>query len=340
MSKKILVTGGTGFIGSHTVLDLLKSGYTPIIVDNFSNSEQHILDRIKDISGVDELIFVEKDCTDYSQMSQVFKDHHLSGVIHFAAFKAVGESFSKPLEYHYNNVNSLNVILKCMREYEVSNLVFSSSCTIYGNTTESPVSEVSKKFPATSPYGRTKVYCEQAVSDVYNEPNSKLSTIMLRYFNPVGAHPSGKLGELPLGAPNNLVPYITQTAIGKREELVIFGDQYDTPDGTCVRDYVHVCDISRAHVLALKHLENESKQLEAINLGSESGASVMEVVNTFEKASGVKVNYRVGPARKGDVSTVYAQVVKAKSLINWSPEFTLSEALEHAWQWEKYLTEI
>jgi len=336
--KNILVTGGAGFIGSHTILELVKAGFNPIILDNFCNSERFIIDNLKDLTGKKDLIIYEADCTVKSEVMEVFKNESIDGVIHFAAYKAVGESFSKPLAYHKNNVNSLTVLLECMRENDVTNLVFSSSCTVYGNTEDSPVSESSIKNIPTSPYGRTKAYCETILTDNNISDDCNLNAVMLRYFNPIGAHPSGKLGELPLGPPNNLVPYITQTAIGVREKLTIFGGDYDTPDGTCVRDYIHVVDVALAHVAALNWVQSQEKVLEAFNLGSGKGDSVLHVVKTFEDCSGEKLNYVIGPRRVGDVTTVYADPSKAKRILDWGTSYTLRDALTHAWQWQKELS--
>ena len=337
--KNILVTGGAGFIGSHTVIELVKNGLNPILIDNFSNSEKFVLDNISKLCH-QEIVCHEIDCTEQTAVDAVFEKHEIHGVIHFAAFKAVAESFKKALEYHKNNVNSMNVILESMKKYKVKNLVFSSSCTVYGDPEEFPVMENSKKNPPTSPYGASKVYCERILSDVYSQENSELNAIMLRYFNPIGAHPSALLGELPLGSPNNLVPYITQTAAGVRKKLTIFGKDYDTPDGTCLRDYIHVVDVARAHVLALKWISIQEKNLSAINLGSGKGISVLEVVRAFEKVSGLDLNYHFGERRVGDIAEVWADSSKANSVLNWQPEFSLEDAMLHAWQWEKKIREI
>jgi len=336
--KNILVTGGAGFIGSHTILELIKSGFNPIVLDNFCNSERFIIDNLKNLTGKKDLKVYEADCTIKAEVTEVFRKESIDGVIHFAAYKAVGESFSKPLEYHANNVNSLTVLLECMKEFEVTNLVFSSSCTVYGDTEDSPVSENSIKNAPTSPYGRTKAYCEAILKDNNSSDGCNLNAVILRYFNPIGAHPSAKLGELPLGPPNNLVPYITQTAIGIRDELTIFGGDYNTPDGTCVRDYIHVVDVALAHLAALHWVHTQEKALEVFNLGSGKGDSVLHVVKTFEECTGEKLNYSVGPRRIGDVSTVYADPSKAKRILGWETKFTLGDALTHAWQWQKQLS--
>ncbi len=335
--KNILVTGGAGFIGSHTVVELISNGFNPIIVDNFSNSERFVLKNIKQLTNYTNLRLYETDCTVFSDMDKIFEEEEIHGVIHFAAFKAVGESVLHALKYHKNNVNSMNVILECMKKHQVDDLVFSSSCTVYGDPEGSQVSEESPKNPPTSPYGRTKVYCEAAITDVHAEKDSSLNTVMLRYFNPIGAHESGLLGELPLGPPNNLVPYITQTAAGIREKLIIFGSDYDTPDGTCVRDYIHVVDVAKAHVSALQWLQNEKYSLEAVNLGSGKGDSVLSVVNTFEKVSGLELNYEIGERRVGDVSALCADPSKAKRLFDWETTHSLEDALRDAWRWQEGL---
>lgn len=332
--KNILVTGGAGFIGSHTVLELVENGFNPIIVDNFCNSEKFILQNINELCNA-EIKTYELDCTELSQMQVVFQENDIHGVIHFAAYKAVAESFNKSLDYHRNNVNSMTVILECMRQFEISNLVFSSSCTVYGDPDEFPVNEDSPKNSPTSPYGASKVYCEQILRDLHVQKGSNLNGVMLRYFNPIGAHPSGKIGELPLGSPNNLVPYITQTAAGLREKLTIFGRDYETPDGTCVRDYIHVVDVARAHVLALKWISEKSNQLSAFNLGSGKGNSVLEVVKAFEKVSGEHLNYEFGERRIGDVAEVWADPSLAVKTLNWQAKYSLNDAMLHAWNWEK-----
>ncbi len=335
--KKILVTGGAGFIGSHTVIELLNAGYEPVILDNFSNSEPFIIDRLKELSGFSSLKVYEVDCTDYNAVEDVFSKESFDGVIHFAARKAVGESFSIPLEYHFTNLNSLNVVLASMKKFKVSHLVFSSSCTVYGNAEDSPVTEDSIKNSPTSPYGRSKAFSEAIIQDAHRADDSVLSAVLLRYFNPIGAHPSAQIGELPLGPPNNLVPYITQTAAGLRECLTIFGNDYNTEDGTCVRDYIHVVDVAKAHVSALSWIEKQPRTIDSFNLGSGKGDSVLKVVNTFKSVNQVELKTTIGPRRIGDVTEVYADPSKAKNVLGWQTEYSLEDALKHAWKWQESL---
>ena len=333
--RKILVTGGAGYIGSHTVVELLAQGYEPIIVDNFSNSERTVLDRLEQLTNKT-LICHEGDCTDREFMNSVFQQHNPEGAIHFAAFKAVGESVEKPLAYYQNNIDSLIVLLESMRDHGCEKLVFSSSCTVYGQPDVLPVTETSPMKTAESPYGYTKQVCERIIEDtVYAEKT--LSAIALRYFNPIGAHPSALIGELPLGVPNNLVPFVTQTAAGLREKLTVFGDDYDTSDGTCIRDYIHVVDLARAHVKALDYLNQGDGEYEAINVGTGTGSSVLEVVQAFERASGEKLNYSIGPRRPGDVEKTYASVEYAEQTLGWTAELSLEEALADSWRWQQSL---
>lgn len=333
--RKILVTGGAGYIGSHTVVELLAQGYEPIIVDNFSNSERTVLDRLEQLTNKT-LICHEGDCTDREFMNSVFQQHNPEGAIHFAAFKAVGESVEKPLAYYQNNIDSLIVLLESMRDHDCEKLVFSSSCTVYGQPDVLPVTETSPMKTAESPYGYTKQVCERIIEDtVYAEKT--LSAIALRYFNPIGAHPSALIGELPLGVPNNLVPFVTQTAAGLREKLTVFGDDYDTSDGTCIRDYIHVVDLARAHVKALDYLNQGDGEYEAINVGTGTGSSVLEVVQAFERASGEKLNYSIGPRRPGDVEKTYASVEYAEQTLGWTAELSLEEALADSWRWQQSL---
>ncbi|WP_114777560.1 UDP-glucose 4-epimerase GalE [Botryobacter ruber] len=332
--KKILVTGGAGYIGSHTVVELHEAGYEPVIIDNFSNSKESALDGITAITG-QQFRCYRVDCTNAAAMREVFEQEPgLEGVIHFAAYKAVGESVEKPLEYYHNNVGSLVALLQVMREFNVTNLVFSSSCTVYGIPENLPVTEQTPVQKANSPYGNTKKICEEILSDVAQSA-STLRSIALRYFNPIGAHPSAKIGELPLGVPNNLVPFITQTAAGIREQLTIFGEDYDTADGTCVRDYVHVVDLAKAHVTAVERLlEAKGDKIEFFNVGTGSGNTVLEAVQAFERATGVKVNYKVGPRRAGDVPKIYADVTKATEVLGFRTNSTLEEAMKSAWDWQ------
>ncbi len=333
--SKILVTGGAGYIGSHTVVELHNAGYIPIIIDNFCNSEKSAITGTERIIGTNVKLY-EGDCNDSRFMESVFEsEENISGCIHFAAYKAVGESVSNPLKYYGNNVHSLVVLLDTMRKYKVANIVFSSSCTVYGQPDALPVTEESPVKPAKSPYGNTKQICEAILKDIM-ESGENIKTISLRYFNPIGAHPSSNIGELPIGIPNNLIPFLTQSAIGIRGELVVFGDDYDTVDGSCIRDYIHVVDLAKAHVKALLVLENiqETNYLDFINLGTGNGNSVLEVINTFESNTGIKVNYRIGPRREGDVVKVWADVKKAKDTLDWAAEFSLSDSLADAWNWQ------
>jgi UDP-glucose 4-epimerase len=336
---KILVTGGTGFIGSHTTVELLQKGYDVVIADNLSNSEEWIVDRIEEIAG-NRPYFEKIDCCNLSDLKKLFLLHSdIKAVIHFAAFKAVGESVAAPLSYYRNNLVSLINLLDCMKETKISNLVFSSSCTVYGEPQYLPVDENHPVQKAESPYGNTKQIGEEIIMDASLGGN--LNGICLRYFNPIGAHPTAKIGELPQGVPNNLVPFITQTAIGKRKELKVFGNDYPTPDGSCIRDYIHVVDLAKAHVVAVERLlkaKNKSR-FEVFNLGTGNGASVLEVVNAFEKVSGEKLNYSIAPRRPGDVIKVYADTTFANQELGWKTELSLEEALLSAWKWEKHLNQ-
>ncbi|PRY11004.1 UDP-glucose 4-epimerase [Pontibacter ummariensis] len=331
---KILVTGGAGYIGSHTVVELVEAGYEPIIVDNFSNSEESSLEGITAIVGY-QVPCHRVDCTDAAAMRQVFeKEKDVQGVIHFAAYKAVGESVEQPLKYYHNNVGSLVTLLQIMEEFRMYNLVFSSSCTVYGIPEQLPVTEQTPVQKANSPYGNTKKVCEEILTDLANS-GSKMQSIALRYFNPIGAHPSAKIGELPLGVPNNLVPFITQTAAGIREQLTIFGNDYDTPDGTNIRDYVHVVDLAKAHVVAVARLlEGKVDALEFFNVGTGQGTSVLEAVQAFERATGQKLNYKIGERRQGDVPKIFADVTKATEELGFKTTSTLEEAMKSAWDWQ------
>ncbi|WP_426058262.1 UDP-glucose 4-epimerase GalE [Hymenobacter sp. B1770] len=336
---KILVTGGAGYIGSHAVVELYQAGYQPVIVDNFSNSEESALAGIESILGV-AVPTHRIDCADETALRGVFEaEPNIAGVIHFAAFKAVGESVQKPLAYFQNNVGSLLTLLAVMPEFGVENLVFSSSCTVYGIPDALPVTEATPTKPASSPYGRTKQMCEEIIHDVSGAPNNKLRTILLRYFNPIGAHESAKIGELPLGVPNNLVPFITQTAAGIREKLTIFGNDYDTPDGTNIRDYIHVVDLAKAHIVAVQRLLDHKADeiVETFNVGTGNGNTVLEVVQTFEKASGQKLNYVIGPRRPGDVPAIYADATKAEQVLGFKTESSLADSLASAWKWQEQL---
>jgi len=332
---KIIVTGGAGYIGSHTVVELLASGYEPVIVDNFSNSDKSVLDGLQKILGVKVKMY-EGDCTDKAFIHDVFKIEDPGGAIHFAAFKAVGESVEKPLKYYHNNIESLTVLLDNMLNFGCKNLVFSSSCTVYGTPNKLPVTEKSAIKKAESPYGYTKQVAEKIIEDtVKSSPG--LSAVALRYFNPIGAHQSSNIGELPLGIPSNLIPFVTQTAAGIREELVVFGIDYNTPDGSNIRDYIHVVDLARAHVKTLAYIEQNSNQYDIFNIGTGTGNSVLEVIETFKKVTGQKLPYRIGERRPGDVEQVYASVDKAKKSLGWEAELSLEDALRDAWNWQKTL---
>lgn len=336
--EKIVVTGGAGYIGSHTCVELINAGFEPIIIDNFSNSEKAVIAQLEKLTK-QEITLEEGDCNDADFLASVFQKHApIGGVIHFAAFKAVGESSVKPLEYYSNNLLSTINLLKVMNDNGVSNLVFSSSCTVYGQPDQLPVTELSPIKPAESPYGRTKQMCEDIISD-FQKSVDAFKSISLRYFNPIGAHPTGLIGELPLGTPNNLVPFITQTGAGIREQLTVFGNDYDTKDGTCVRDYIHVVDLSKAHIAALqKMIENtDDKYQDVFNIGTGTGHTVLEVVKTFEEASGVKLNYVIGDRRSGDVEKVYADVSKATAQLNWKATISLRKSLKDAWNWQQQL---
>ena len=333
---KIIVTGGAGFIGSHTVVDLLENGFEPIIVDDFRNSKPFILDNLKKILNRDFKSY-DIDCGDVDKLSVVFKKEKPDGIIHFAADKAVNESVNNPLKYYHNNITTLVNILKVVEQYPIKSFVFSSSCTVYGIPKNVPVSEKSPIQPAFSPYGFTKQVGEQLLKD-FALTNPKTAISLLRYFNPIGAHPSGLIGELPLGVPNNLIPFITQTAIGIRKSLTVNGNDYETPDGTCIRDYIHVVDLASAHVLALKNSKKQNEPL-VVNIGTGKGSSVLEVINSFEKVNGVKLNYSIGPRRDGDAPSVYADNSLVKKMLGWENKYNLDDALKHAWQWEKNLAD-
>ncbi len=334
--KKILVTGGMGYIGSHTVVELLSAGLDVVIVDNLSNSSTDVLKGIEKITGIVPA-FVEADCKDAEAMDRLFTEHKIDAVIHFAASKAVGESVEKPLLYYSNNLNSLLTILQTMQKHQVENIVFSSSCTVYGEPDKLPVTEQTPRKEAESPYGNTKKICEDILSDSC-KAYENMHCIALRYFNPIGAHPSAAIGELPLGVPANLVPYITQTAIGIRKQLSVFGDDYNTPDGSCIRDFIHVVDLAKSHVTAVKRLINADykSNYEIFNIGTGKGASVLELLNTFETATGKKVPYKIVERRKGDIEKIYADASYANNELGWKAESTLSEILLSAWRWEVF----
>lgn len=331
MKKNILVTGGAGYIGSHTCLALLQAGYSVLVADNLSNSKQESLKRIQALSGK-KLQFYRVDICDKKELSAIFHRHEISAVIHFAGYKAVGESVEKPLEYYHNNVYGSIVLAEVMREHKVRALVFSSSATVYGMDNKVPFRE-DAPTSATNPYGRTKLFIEHIFSDL-SVANPSWRVILLRYFNPVGAHPSGEIGEDPNGIPNNLMPFVTQVAVGRLKELRVFGDDYDTPDGTGVRDYIHVMDLAEGHVKALEAAKS-GKGRDIINLGTGCGYSVLDVVKTFEKVNGVSIPYRITARRPGDIAASYADVKKAEKVLKWKAWRSLEDMVRDAWNWQK-----
>ncbi len=338
MNKLILVTGGTGYIGSHTVVELMNEGYDVVIIDNLSNSEKSVLDGIVEITGR-RPYFEQFDICDKEKVRNFFQVYKkLDAIIHFAAYKAVGESVEKPLMYYQNNMNTLMNLLEGMIQYEVPNIVFSSSATVYGQPDALPVNESAPFKPADSPYGNTKQIAEEIIRDTV-KANPGLNAISLRYFNPIGAHPSALIGELPRGVPNNLVPFITQTAIGIRDELKVFGDDYNTPDGSAIRDYINVVDLAKAHVVSINRMlgKKSKSNLEIFNLGTGKGSSVLEIVNVFEKVTGEKLKYSIVGRRQGDVESVYADTKYANEELGWKAEVGLDETLLSAWKWEKYI---
>ncbi len=335
---KILVTGGLGYIGSHTVVELINSGYEPVIVDDLSNSDPKILEQLSKIIGFKPAFYEMDLCDEQKVKALVAAEPDISGIIHFAAFKAVGESVAKPLKYYRNNFYSLVNILNAYEGQPV-NIVFSSSCTVYGQPDVLPVTEDAPVKPAESPYGNTKQISEEILRDAVASGSAQ-KVIALRYFNPVGAHETALIGELPIGVPQNLIPFITQTAIGKREKITVFGDDYNTKDGSCVRDYIHVVDLAKAHVAALKLMEKPGfKGYDVYNLGTGEGNSVLEIINAFESATGVKLNYEIGPRRGGDVEQVWGDVTKSEKGLGWRAELGIGTMMSSAWEWEKYLSE-
>lgn len=334
--KKILVTGGLGFIGSHTVVELQNEGFEVVIIDNLSNTTIEVLDNITSITHKKPAYF-NIDLKDKSAVKSFFKNNKIDGIIHFAAYKAVGESVRKPLEYYENNIGSLVYILQEMRANNLNNFIFSSSCTVYGQADELPITENAPIKPAESPYGNTKQIGEEIINDVTIV--SDLKAVALRYFNPIGAHESAKIGELPIGVPENLIPYVVQTVAGIREQLSVFGSNYDTPDGTAVRDYIHVVDLAKAHIIALKRLlDGKNKaSFEIFNLGTGKGNSVLEVLNSFENITGKKVNYKLVDRREGDITAAYADTSLANTELGWKAELSLDEALLSAWKWQQTL---
>jgi UDP-glucose 4-epimerase len=332
---KILVTGGLGFIGSHTVVELQNQGFEVVIVDDLSNSSEEVVNGITAITNK-KPVFEKLDLREKAKVQEFFKKHQdISGVIHFAASKAVGESVGNPLLYYENNINALVYLLQELKELPEANFIFSSSCTVYGQAEKMPITEDAPVQAAMSPYGNTKQIGEEIIIDTAKVTN--ISAILLRYFNPIGAHPSAAIGELPLGVPQNLVPFITQTGLGLRQELSVYGDDYPTTDGTCVRDYIHVVDLAKAHVIALKRLLDKKnlEKVETFNLGTGTGSSVLEVIQSFEKVSGQKLPYKIVDRRAGDVISAYANTDKANNVLGWKAESTLDEAMESAWKWEQ-----
>lgn len=335
MATKILVTGGTGYIGSHTVVELQQAGYEVVIIDNLSNSNRDVLKGIEAITGVAP-VFVEGDCTDLDTLKKLFEQNPgIKGIINFAASKAVGESVQKPLLYYRNNLTTLINLLECMPLYGVKGIVFSSSCTVYGEPDVNPIDESAPIKPATSPYGNTKQISEEIITDFIHS-GAPVKSIILRYFNPIGAHPSAKIGELPLGVPQNLVPYLTQAAAGIRKELTVFGDDYNTPDGSCIRDYIDVVDLAKAHVVAMKRMLDgkDTDSIEIFNLGTGRGVSVLELINAFEKATGVSVPHKIGDRREGDIEKIWAIPDKANKVLGWTAETPVEQTLANAWKWQ------
>lgn len=340
MKDKILVTGGTGYIGSHTTVELQKAGYDVVIIDNLSNSNIGVLDGIEAITGI-RPVFVKGDCTDIETLRKLFKENPgIKGIINFAASKAVGESVHKPILYYRNNLGTLLNLLECMPEYGVKGIVFSSSCTVYGEPDKNPIDETAPIKPATSPYGNTKQISEEIITDVIHS-GAPIKSIILRYFNPIGAHESALIGELPVGVPQNLVPYLTQAAAGIRKELTVFGDDYNTPDGSCIRDYIDVVDLAKAHVTAMKRmLDNpDTDAIEIFNLGTGRGLSVLELINNFERATGVKVPYHIGARREGDIEKIWAEPTKANTVLGWKAEVPVDATMRNAWAWQCRLAE-
>jgi len=339
LTKKILVTGGAGYIGAHTVVELINAGYDPVIIDDLSKSDRTLLAGIEKITGR-KVDFYKGDCCDKEFVIGVFKTAGpFSSVLHFAAYKSVGESVEKPLMYYQNNIDSLVTVLDVMKENGVADLIFSSSCTVYGQPDHIPVDESAPFKRAESPYGATKQMCERILEDAHL---NGYRVVSLRYFNPIGAHPSAEMGELPVGAPNNLVPYITQTAAGVRDKLTVFGNDYDTPDGSCLRDFIHVVDLAIAHVKAMEYLVKrpEKKLVEAFNVGTGIGVSVLQLLDKFIKVTGVKLNYVIGPRRPGDVEKVYADPSKVNAALQWETKYSVEDSLRDAWRWEKKVRNI
>jgi len=334
MTKQILVTGGLGFIGSHTVVELQNAGYNVVIIDDLSNTTIEVLDQITEITGK-KPSFEQIDLRIKSDVKTFFDQYNIDGIIHFAAFKAVGESMHNPLDYYENNISALVYILQEMRDRKLDHFIFSSSCTVYGQADELPITEKAPVKKAESVYGNTKQIGEEIIADTTKSHN--LNAIALRYFNPIGAHPTTKIGELPIGVPQNLIPFITQTAAGKRAELSVYGNDYDTNDGTAIRDYIHVVDLAKAHIAALERLINHQnkEKFEFFNVGTGVGSSVLEVINAFEKANNLKLNYKIVDRRPGDITAAYADTHIANTELNWKSEINLETAMKSAWEWQK-----
>jgi UDP-glucose 4-epimerase len=341
MKQKILVTGGTGYIGSHTAIELIEDGNEVVIIDNLHNSEADVIDRIGQITGIKPELAVFDLCDSEKLKAFFNKNNDIAGIIHFAAYKAVGESVNKPLDYYRNNLLSLINLLESMKAFRIPVMVFSSSCTVYGQPEKLPVSEDSPIQPAVSPYGNTKQICEEIIRDTV-AADKNIKAIALRYFNPIGAHPSALIGELPRGVPENLVPYITQTAYGLRKELKVFGNDYNTPDGSCIRDYLHVVDLAKAHVTAVKRLiDNKNKEnYEIFNLGTGKGVSVLEAIKSFEHVTGIRLNYHITGRRAGDIEKIWADPTLANKELGWKTVISLDESMRTAWEWEKYIRKI
>lgn len=339
MAKKILVTGGTGYIGSHTVVELQQAGYDVVIIDNLSNSNAEVIEGITRITGK-RPVFDKLDCTDRAALKALFQKYTFDGIIHFAASKAVGESVQQPLMYYRNNLVSLINLLELMPEYHVKGIVFSSSCTVYGEPDSNPIDENAPIKPAASPYGNTKQINEEIIRD-FIASGAPVKSIILRYFNPIGAHPSAEIGELPLGVPQNLVPYITQTGMGIRQQLNVFGDDYDTPDGSCIRDFINVVDLAKAHVTAIERMltDQSDEKVEIFNLGTGTGLSVLELIRLFEKVSGKPLNYQIVGRRAGDIEQIWAQPDKANNILGWKAEVAIEDTMASAWKWQQRLRE-
>lgn len=340
MKGKILVTGGAGYIGSHTTVELQNAGYEVVSIDNLSNSTIDSIDGIEKITGI-KPYFEKIDCNDLPALKELLRKHPgINGIIHFAASKAVGESIHKPLLYYRNNIDSLLNLLQLMPEYNVKGIVFSSSCTVYGEPDTNPIDEAASIKPATSPYGNTKQINEEIITD-YIRSGAPIKSIILRYFNPIGAHPTAEIGELPNGVPQNLIPFITQTAIGVRECLSVFGDDYNTPDGSCIRDFINVVDLAKAHVVAMDRMlqDKSDSPLETFNIGTGRGVSVLELINGFEKVNDVKLNYKIVDRREGDIEKIWAEPTRANSVLGWKAVETLENTLASAWKWQLKLRE-